>query len=731
MYKLEKIFNTHLDFIFSSVFKKIIKKDNPIIVDVGVGSGKEVELFLSAFTNPLIIAIEAHPKIYYALLNKFKLEINLNKLLLAKTAIVNSDDKISNMYIKNDDIQSASTRNINGGIVTRIKVASSMLRNVDAIPINVDLLWINTNFSELDVIKSYGYKIANTKIIVCSTCIDSTKVIYETNENLKSISKFIENTHIKCGTFNNHFNSNIVWSIFIEKTLLDSDNFDLIKCDLEDYQKIEEEEHLQTELDINFPSIKNCAKIANLSRYAANNKISKHKFASDRIRGDWLCDGINIENYNPINVNKYKAIIFHDECKEFHSFKGIKVFDVCDKLWETSKKYINLFNKSDLITVPTYELFKYISGVTKTPIRVIPDRHKLDEFYTKIPNFHLAPAKSAVWFGYSHNFHCVLPYLKILNGLNINLVIISDKLPNEIKNSAFTKYTFIKWNISTYIEEISKCDFAILPLNKDYKSDNKDITAKLCGIPVAKTYEDIANLVYPANRKNQLLQFDPSIHDVNISISEYVNSINEFELKLMAYTCICGKYDAPRTGFSSLPVIEYCDNKNVDKFSEPVMNAKIYKILSHKFISSKYSMWVDGNIYPLSDSRKYIELLEDADILVFKHPYRKCIYEEAAAAKRRVQNFQRPIIDEQINQYRKNGMPENFGLAECNMIIRKNSLEVEEFNTFWWAEICKYSHRDQLSFPYVWWKMQDKIKIKFVEGNIRNCDDFKYVRRYK
>ena len=170
-----------------------------------------------------------------------------------------------------------------------------------------------------------------------------------------------------------------------------------------------------------------------------------------------------------------------------------------------------------------------------------------------------------------------------------------------------------------------------------------------------------------------------------------------------------------------------------NKFHHPNRNAKIYKVLSHQFLETDYSIWVDGNITLLVDPEVLIkEFLGDADIAVWKHFNRDCIYEEHEAAKGL---YEDGIIhnenvhaetDEQISRYNRNKFPKNYGLGECNVIIRKHSPQVEAFNNYWWSEICRWSFRDQLSFPYVINKFP-KLKVNFIKGNPREHKYFKYI----
>jgi hypothetical protein len=152
------------------------------------------------------------------------------------------------------------------------------------------------------------------------------------------------------------------------------------------------------------------------------------------------------------------------------------------------------------------------------------------------------------------------------------------------------------------------------------------------------------------------------------------------------------------------------------------MEAKKYKILAHRYIDGT-SVWLDGNIELLIPEEEFIkEFLGDADIGLFKHPYRDCIYEEAVADTGRIDE-----LKEQVDYYRSQGFPEKAGLYECGVLVRRNTEVVNKFNEEWWDEIQRWSARDQISFPYVLSKYP--LKVKANEGNVRKHKWFKFIPR--
>lgn len=185
----------------------------------------------------------------------------------------------------------------------------------------------------------------------------------------------------------------------------------------------------------------------------------------------------------------------------------------------------------------------------------------------------------------------------------------------------------------------------------------------------------------------------------------------------MIYTAITGRKDEERKDIKVF--------SDYSEFLNPRMNAKIYKVLSHLYIQEEISVWVDGNIYPIVPEDVLVrKLLGKADMAIFKHPTRTNIYQEAEVCKKLYLD-PLTLIDEQI-AYR----PNIDGLYECGVIIRRHTEAVKRLNESWWAEICRYSSRDQLSFPYVL-KRFPKIKLKIIEGNVRTHPYFKYIKHSK
>lgn len=198
------------------------------------------------------------------------------------------------------------------------------------------------------------------------------------------------------------------------------------------------------------------------------------------------------------------------------------------------------------------------------------------------------------------------------------------------------------------------------------------------------------------------------------------------------YTAIARNYDSlkPHPPVKNCRFVAFVDEpekhstegwelqKLISFHSDPVRNAKRYKIMAHEhFPSAAYSLWIDGNIS--FKEGFFLEVLIDKyltkhDLALFKHQKRNCIYREAQLCRKCLLDDP-SVIDKQITRYRSEGFPENYGLTANRIILRRHTPHVAQLNTTWWREICNGSRRDQLSFMYSMWKT--KAAFTVLPGN--------------
>ncbi|MFA6790194.1 MAG: glycosyltransferase domain-containing protein [Parcubacteria group bacterium] len=186
------------------------------------------------------------------------------------------------------------------------------------------------------------------------------------------------------------------------------------------------------------------------------------------------------------------------------------------------------------------------------------------------------------------------------------------------------------------------------------------------------------------------------------------------------YTSIIGDRDETRNDIKCFT--EY------SQFKRPVMNAKIYKVLPHKYLDCDISIWVDGNIFPLVSKEELVdEFLGDADMALFTHPLRKNIWDEFDILQKDERfniDYLQSQLKKQEESYRKT-LEKDCPIWECNFIIRRNNDKVNSLMEKWWAEICRWQWRDQVSLPYV--IKNSGVNINSINSNIRKNKFFRHV----
>lgn len=208
--------------------------------------------------------------------------------------------------------------------------------------------------------------------------------------------------------------------------------------------------------------------------------------------------------------------------------------------------------------------------------------------------------------------------------------------------------------------------------------------------------------------------------------------------KLALYTALFGKFDELYDPFGHRDGMYYFNDSNkIDRFyfTDLDMNGRIsYPVikknldyLSHVkrqrktkicipdeiFDNYEYSMWVDCRPKLMIDPYFFTDFL-DTDFLIMNHGSRRCVYDEGKVC---VMNSKanESVMSKQLDFYRNEGYPAQNGLYYTGFMVRKHTKELKKLMNSWWREVKKFSHRDQVSLPYVVWKHGFDITL-FPEG---------------
>lgn len=155
-------------------------------------------------------------------------------------------------------------------------------------------------------------------------------------------------------------------------------------------------------------------------------------------------------------------------------------------------------------------------------------------------------------------------------------------------------------------------------------------------------------------------------------------------------------------------------------------DAKIYKICPHLFLPGyDYYIWMDATHTLEADPEELVEeYLKGSEIAVFQHPERDCIYEEANLVKQ-IGFDHANLIEDQLDFYREMEYPEHNGLYELPARIQKNNGRTKQLGLMWWEQICMFSSRDQISFPFVCEQLN--IKPNIIPGRANTIRGNKYI----
>lgn len=128
-------------------------------------------------------------------------------------------------------------------------------------------------------------------------------------------------------------------------------------------------------------------------------------------------------------------------------------------------------------------------------------------------------------------------------------------------------------------------------------------------------------------------------------------------------------------------------------------DSRTVKMLPHIFFpEAKHSLYLDANIICKVPIQRLIdEWLQDADISVFQHHTRDCLFDEAQECIR-LGLDDKEVIEQHVARYAD--FPKHKGLYQCGVILRRHTPKIKRLNEAWFAQYMTGCKRDQVSFPY-------------------------------
>jgi hypothetical protein len=172
-----------------------------------------------------------------------------------------------------------------------------------------------------------------------------------------------------------------------------------------------------------------------------------------------------------------------------------------------------------------------------------------------------------------------------------------------------------------------------------------------------------------------------------------------------------------------------------DKALTPRLQAKIPKMFGWQLAPNHdYYLWLDGNIrLSHKDSLKHY-LDPDYDLVVFRHPKRPNIRQEARYLRKGLREESIYLV----NRYAGEWTPEQENeftdfeddlLVIGGVFLYKNTPEVHALMKEWWYLTTRYSVFDQLSFSYLIKK--SNLKVKVLDEDFNNSPYVQIVKHRK
>lgn len=212
-------------------------------------------------------------------------------------------------------------------------------------------------------------------------------------------------------------------------------------------------------------------------------------------------------------------------------------------------------------------------------------------------------------------------------------------------------------------------------------------------------------------------------------------------MRVQLYSALYGAYDTVKPLPSNLNGVMFTDNPDlvaegwrVEFRPHNVITRHgdarlVAPMLAHKFWKTHpaeacpeadVSIWIDASITPdpPEDFIDYaMRTLRWDDWAMVRHPWRDCIYDEAAysAGLPRYSSLAADL-HHQAGWYRQIGHPAHWGLPATGINVRRHTPAVLEMSHHWWMECLSFTHQDQVSLPVLMRLYEDRIKFNWNLG---------------
>jgi len=179
-------------------------------------------------------------------------------------------------------------------------------------------------------------------------------------------------------------------------------------------------------------------------------------------------------------------------------------------------------------------------------------------------------------------------------------------------------------------------------------------------------------------------------------------------------------------------VWEICHIDFLDWISSDREKSRYLKTNPHKILPDHdINIWFDHVFTPkIKDFKNFLNDIGFEKISNYKHRFRNCLYDEGGEVIKTKKEYPE-IVNNQLNKYKTEGFPINYGLYETGIMIRENTDDMKLFNSIWWSEIKNGSGRDQLSQMYSSWKTGININPITIGNSVYDNSFIAYKKHLK
>lgn len=195
----------------------------------------------------------------------------------------------------------------------------------------------------------------------------------------------------------------------------------------------------------------------------------------------------------------------------------------------------------------------------------------------------------------------------------------------------------------------------------------------------------------------------------------------------LVYTAIYGNYDTPKPILHKEEGVDYVmhtDGKGAKGWDVATTTvkgrsaryyARMTKVLQPTYHDGyDWFLWLDGTMQLKGPVKPMVEkMLATHDFAAWKHPWWQCSYTEVDKCLKLKKDTPANLI--RAREYLKEKkFPRNYGQLATWALLRKNTNIVKHHAENWWADMARYTLRDQVTFMLNLRKL--KAGIEWMDG---------------